>query len=98
MTDRKSSPNQEFLFNKVVKENGVKSIDDGEYEIKLASNANKLFDIDGGSEDNGARVQIWDDQNISQQRFLINYIGNGLYRIQSKKTKKVLDVTRCRHA
>ena len=92
MYDGNNTMAQKFKFEKLIREKGVQCIEDGEYKIELSTNNNMIFDIDSGSENNGARVQVWENQNKSQQRFIITYIGNGFYKIQSKKSGKVLDV------
>ena len=83
---------QKFVFERIEEEKGTKTIDDGEYEIRTVINNNKVLDIDGGSSATGARLQIWDDSEVLQQRFIIQYMGNGYYKMTAKHSGKVLDV------
>ena len=92
MCESSENDSQKFIFDKVLKEKGEQSIEDGEYEIRTVLNNNKVLDIEGGSNQSGAVLQIWDCCNVPQQRFKINYIGDGLYTIEVKKTGKFLDV------
>ena len=93
MYEKNNSNAQKFVFEKIVEEKGIKSLEDGLYEIRLAINDNKVLDIAGGSIDSGAKLQVWEDSNVPQQRFIIKYIGEGLYKILVRKSEKALDVT-----
>lgn len=92
MYENKGDISQKFIFEKITEEVGSKTIEDGTYEIRTVLNKNKVFDIDLGSTESGANLQIWEDSNVPQQRFYVRYIGNGLYSITVKKSNKVLDV------
>ena len=92
MYEYNNSNSQKFIFDKVLKEKGKQSIEDGEYEIRTAMDNNKIFDIGGGSINSGAKLQIWYDSNVEQQRFIVKYIGDGYYKITVRKSNKVLDV------
>ncbi len=87
-----NSDMQKFKFDKVIKEKAVRTIENGEYEIRSLLNDNLIFDIQNASVQNGARLQLWDDINETQQRFLITYVGDGYYKITIKKSNKALDV------
>ena len=75
MYESNGGNSQKFVFDKVLKDVGTKTITDGEYEIRTAINNNKVLDIDGGSSASGARLQIWDDSDVFQQRFIVKYLG-----------------------
>ena len=45
--------------------------------LALACISNKILDIDGGSTLSGARLQVWEDDDVSQQRFLVEYLNSG---------------------
>ena len=92
MYESSGSNSQKFIFDKVLKEKGEQSIEDGEYEIRTVSDKNMIFDIDGGSNSSGAKLQIWQDCNVKQQRFIVKYMGDGCYKITIRKSNKVLDV------
>ncbi len=71
----------------------VDAIEDGVYQISMKSNSNKVLDISTGTYSNGGNVQIWDNDKVQQQKFLIEQIDNtGYYTITSVNSGKVLDV------
>ena len=92
MQKQSNENNQKFYFEKINQVEPVKSIEDGEYEIRSAGNQNKILDIDGGSNSNGARLQVWEDDDVAQQRFIVKHIGNGYYQMKAKRSGKMLDV------
>ena len=47
---------------------------------------------DGGSNANGADINLWDDVSASQQRFIFQYNEEGYYKIVNEKSGKLLDV------
>ena len=72
--------------------NNIKTIENGEYKIRIEEDDNKIFDIKGGSNESRAKLQIWNDCNVKQQRYIVNYIGDGYYKITARNSNKVLDV------
>ena len=83
---------QQFTFIELSKPE--KTIEDGTYRIAMFSNQNIGLDINGGSQDNGANVILWEwyEENNIQKQFDIEYDGNGYYTIRNKNSNKVLDV------
>ena len=69
-----------------------KTIENGTYIIKSRLNTNKVLDIAGGSVSNGANVQVWENDNVVQQRYKITYYDEGYYKIEALHTGKVLEV------
>lgn len=69
-----------------------KTIETGMYKIRTALDKNKVIDIDGGSKQNNANVQIYQDTDVKQQKFHITYLGDGYYTIKAVHSKKSLDV------
>ncbi|MBR5951007.1 MAG: RICIN domain-containing protein [Actinomycetaceae bacterium] len=67
-------------------------ITDGTYVITSALNANKALDVNGGSKDNGANVQLWDRNNGRGQVFQVTYLGDSQYSIINVHSGKSLDV------
>ncbi len=59
----------------------------------MYSDRNKVLDVNGGSTANGANVQIWSYNNGLGQKFKIDYIGQGYYKITNIKSGKLLDVS-----
>ena len=83
---------QRFFVIKEEKEQGFKTLENGKYRI--LSNANKIeaFDVDYGSNQNGAKIQLWQDFNKLQQKFELEYMNNGYYKIISSNSKKALTI------
>lgn len=61
------------------------------YYIKIAS-SNKYFDISGGSTENKALLNQWDHVGFENQKFILQDIGDGYYKIIASHTSKALDV------
>ena len=53
---------------------------------------NKVLDISYGSTQDGANVQIWNADNVNQQRFKIEALSTDTYKIISKNSNKALTV------
>ena len=83
---------QKFIFTPVEVIEGTQSISNGTYKISMYIDNNKVLDVVEGSNYNGANIQIWSYANCLQQKFKIEYIGNGYYTIKSARSGKVLDV------
>lgn len=64
----------------------------GTYVIHTAMNKNRVLDIAGGSGANGANVRLYHGNDTAAQRFKVEKVSGGYYRIVSEKTGKVLDV------
>ena len=86
---------QKFKFEKIEEIVGEKTIEDGNYKIKVASNKKMTLDVDNMSRNNGANVQLWEESDLirKNQRYKIKYIGDGCYKIEAIHSGKVLDVT-----
>lgn len=84
---------QKFELQKIA-DIPTKTIEDGVYKIKTASNQKLGLDIAKMSNGNGANVQLWTESNViaKNQRFKITYKGNGYYEILAQHSQKSLDV------
>ena len=69
-----------------------KSLEEGIYIIKSAIDEKHVLDVKGASMSDSANIQVWSYANVDQQRFRLNYLGDGYYTITSVKSKKVIDV------
>lgn len=70
-----------------------KTIDDGYYIIRSKLNSNKVLDISAGSYNNNANLQVWENDDVQQQRFKVIYNSEQkYYEIQSANSGKYLDV------
>ena len=70
----------------------MQNIENGTYIIRSALDNNYVLDVNGASKEDGANVQIWQNGNVSNQRFNIVYVSDGYYKIISEHSGKVLDV------
>ena len=83
---------QQFILTREVEEKAEKTIEDGIYRILSKLNTNQSFDIDCGSQNDGAKAQLWTDVNALQQKFEIKHYKDGYYKIISRNSNKVLSV------
>ena len=72
-------------------ENYTKTIENGIYIIESALQKDKVVDVNGGVEDNGANIQLWTRNDNSSQKFKVMYEGDGTYSIMALCSKKYLD-------
>lgn len=87
--EKNGGNNQKFKF---VKTEFSATIPNGKYAILASSNTNKAIDIEWGSTEDGAKVEIWDSNGGSNQSFHIEYVGDGCYTIQAANSQKLLTV------
>ena len=83
---------QKFKFFEAQEYNGTKTIEEGIYYISSALNNNMILDVSGAQINSGANIQLWKNVKVSQQKFIIKYMGNGYYTIENLNSEKVLDV------
>ncbi|WP_188272740.1 RICIN domain-containing protein [Streptomyces sp. CBMA152] len=72
-------------------EGGVGWIGDAPNVIKVVTAAGKCLDVEGGSKDNGASVQIWNCNNGAAQDWRLEPDGSGLH-LRNPSSGKCLDV------
>lgn len=77
---------------KVKYEDYIQPIPNGTYTINSAIATNKVLDIDGGSLDGCANVQIYFSNTTQAQRFNVTLVDRDTYKIQNAASGKVLDV------
>ena len=82
---------QKFILKKVTTPKGTKTIEDGVYTIGTALDSKKVLDISAASTASRANVQIWDNVNVAQQKFVVKY-DNGYYSIKNLNSGKMIDV------
>ncbi len=83
LAKRTNQNNQLFRFE---------DIGNGFYLIRSKQN-NKVFDIRGGSQQNYAVLQVWDQANVENQKFKLNLAtANSQYYIVAKHSRKSLVV------
>lgn len=66
-----------------------------EESVRIASlaNSNYVFDVEAGSKDNSAKLQIFEKNNTDAQVFTFHEVGNGIYTIQSAQSGKLVEVS-----
>ncbi len=67
-------------------------IENERYEIETKISDNRVLDVDKGSYNNGANVQIWEPMNKNQERFIFEPITNDEVIIKNVNSGKVLTV------
>ena len=88
--NNESATAQKFVLTK--QEEGTKNVEEGTYQICSTINKNIMFDITNGSNSNGALIQLWESAGANQQKFVLEYVDEGYYKIKSKYTGKYLTV------
>lgn len=64
--------------------------DDGSYKIKSASTG-KCLEVGGGSSQDAANIQVYDDNNTDAQKWDLLPCGNG-YQLKAKCTERVMEM------
>jgi pectate lyase C len=64
---------------------------DGRYKI-ISRLSDKVVDVTGKSQANGANIVIWDDKNSINQQWDITDLGSGYYSIRAAHSGKSIDV------
>ena len=82
--------NQMFYFIQTVEIS--KPINNGLYKLLVGANPNKSVEVAGSNSDNGAKIDIWDYGNAKAQKFNIEYIEGGYYKITASHSDKSLSV------
>ena len=91
--EKNNAKNQMFQFEKITVEEGTsKTIENGTYYIKCASN-NKVLDVNGSSVENGGNVGFWTNGQTSNQKFNVKYLENGYYIIVAQHSDKSIKVS-----
>ncbi|MEY8258137.1 phage tail tip lysozyme [Erysipelotrichaceae bacterium 66-17] len=72
--------------------NSQVSISSGVYTISSAVNSGQVVDVSNGSTDNGANIQIYENNDSGAQIWKIEYGTDGLYTFTNIQSNKVLDV------
>nr|WP_283811201.1 RICIN domain-containing protein [Enterococcus larvae] len=75
------------------KEPNTASVQDGvRYFLSSNVDTNRVVEISGGSTANGGNAQIWVENAVKQQKFIIEAAETGWYKLVNEKSGKVLDV------
>lgn len=80
------------LTNVAFSANNGQELEDGVYTIKSALNEQYVLDIEASSQKNGGNLELWNNGNTDNQRFILKYLGDGTYSIVALHSKKAIDV------
>ena len=64
----------------------------GVYRLAVGADSNKVIEIAGSNMDDNAKVDIWAYGNVPAQKFNIEYVDEGYYKITARHTGKSLTV------
>lgn len=67
----------------------VRSPEAGYYEISIGDSRNSRIDVAKGSTKNGTNIGTWEKNNSSNQRFLFKHLGDGRFKIYTRKGQVV---------
>ena len=82
---------QKFKFYSTNIEN-KKTIEPGNYVITTAMDGNKALDVEGDIILDNTNIDIWDNNNGNNQKFVVTYLNDGYYTIKAFNSNKVLTV------
>ena len=86
--------NQKFKFEKQTDvPQGEKTIENGTYYIKTASNENNILDVGQSSLADGANIGVWQKGPTVNQQFTIKYLDNGYYALLIEHSGKYMDLS-----
>ena len=94
----KQTPAEENLSTQELKTNQIRTLQpvasgiQGTYKIRSAINTKKVLDIHGSSTSNNANVEIYEDNNQKNQKYIIKPNTDNTYTIYASHSNKVLDV------
>lgn len=80
------------LTNVAFSASNGQELEDGIYTIKSALNEQYVLDIEASSQKDGGNLELWNNGNTDNQRFILKYLGDGTYSIVALHSKKAIDV------
>ena len=84
-----NSTKQMFYFITVVE--GRQTVSNNLYKLLVGADSNKSIEVAGSSNENNAKIDIWDFGNSKAQKFNIEYV-DGYYKITAAHSNKSLTV------
>ena len=82
--------NQMFYF--FTETEAERTVKNGVYRLAVGADSNKVIEIAGSNTDDNAKVDIWAYGNVPAQKFNIEYVDEGYYKITARHTGKSLTV------
>lgn len=67
-------------------------ISEGNYVFQSALNNQKVIDVEGGKSQNGTNIQLWESNGTNAQKYHVQLVSMGYYKIASAISGRVLDV------
>ncbi|WP_165057044.1 RICIN domain-containing protein [Adlercreutzia sp. ZJ176] len=86
------SLNQRFALTEFVQPTGSKTLADGAYIIQSALDSSLVFDVTSASKCGGAKLELWQSNQRSWQKFKVTYTNDGMYEIAALHSGLSLDV------
>lgn len=80
------------LTNVAFSASNGQELEDGIYTIKSALDEQYVLDIEASSQKDGGNLELWNNGNTDNQRFILKYLGDGTYSIVALHSKKAIDV------
>lgn len=80
------------LTNVAFSASNGQELEDGIYTIKSALNEQYVLDIEASSQKDGGNLELWNNGNTDNQRFILKYLGDGSYSIVALHSRKAIDV------
>ena len=71
---------------------GSRTVEDGIYTLACAGDPSLALDVVAGSSAPGANVTLWSDYGGPRQKFRVEYLGNGYYKMTALHSGQALDV------
>ncbi|MCM3271042.1 cellulase family glycosylhydrolase [Paenibacillus elgii] len=91
-SDAQLSPSGKFVKSKMNPTSPGDGIISGKTYKLVNVGSGKALDVAAGSTEDGANVQIWEDNGTGAQRWVITDVGGGLYKVIKENSNKALDV------
>ena len=70
----------------------TQDVEEGTYIIKSAVNQDYVIDVEAGSKNDGANIQLYKRNDTNAQKWIIKRVDSKYYTITSVGSNKVLDV------
>lgn len=67
-------------------------ISEGNYVFQSALNNQKVIDVEGGKSQSGTNIQLWESNDTNAQKYHVQLVSMGYYKIASAISGRVLDV------
>ena len=83
---------QRFKFRKVIKDINQADLEEGMYNIKSKLTGDRVLEVANNSVDNGARIQLGNNDDLASEKFKVSKNPDGSYVITAMHTGKAFDI------